>query len=109
MFAQDWPEIFKPMEMYPMYPFPEKESDLVRTFIEEYQAPVPVTGQVSFFAPERVVTSEGAVTTVQAQADAAAQVAAQAAPAQATGLLGSLPSWALWAGAGGLLLLLRRR
>ncbi len=106
MFSQDWALAFEPMEMYPTYPFPEKEIDPVRSFMTEYQAPAPITEQ-PFFAPETGVTSAETSTTALTQA-AQAQVDA-AAPVQAAGFLEGLPTWALLLGGGGLLLLLGKR
>lgn len=97
MFSQDWALAFEPMEMYPSFPFPEKEMDPTWSLMTEYQAPAPVTTQ-PYFAPETVISSAMTPTTATVQV----------APVQA-GFLEGLPTWALLLGGGGLLLLLGRR
>lgn len=89
MFSQDWSLAFEPMEIYPRFPFPERERDLVESL--KYQAPSPATGWPPFFAQED-----------------STQAAATEAPVQAAGFLEGLPTWALLLGAGGLVLLLKK-
>ena len=96
MFSQDWPLAFEPMEMYPRFPFPERERDLVESLAAEYWAPAPITEQ-PFFAPEVSITSAGT------------PITAQVAPVQEAGFFEKIPTWGWLLGAGGLLFLGTRK